>query len=56
MKNIIRRPAIYWIVNKLIRAKQRFMALMVLTIRAVSIGPFNMPSFFMEIYSDGKVT
>ena len=48
MKNIIRRPAIYWIVNKLIRAKQRFMALMVLTIRAVSTSPFNRPSFFIK--------
>lgn len=56
MKNITRIPVIYWIINKLICAKQRFVMFTMITIRTISISPFNIPGVFMEINRDRKVT
>ena len=56
MKNITRVPVIYWIINKLICTKQRFVMFMIGAIRAISISSFNIPGVFMEINRDRKVT
>jgi len=54
--NVSRMPTIYWVITKLRKTKQWLAMFMMGAIRTISISPFNIPSVFMEINRDRKIT